>query len=167
MTNKLGFDWKTPAAIYLVILAAFFIALSIVKSNNHFKVVHFAEVKSEVGADGKAAVGSPEVYQVNISPALTYKLSKGYTVFWRNAGGVILVLLGVFLVLVSMGVIELEKSWANVIIYLSMVLAAACIFGAYSSAFVSNYVELSKDAYEAIKDSPDKLAELFSKPLIR
>lgn len=167
MKKKSSFEWKAPAALFVSLVAVFFIALNIVKKDNDFKVTHFGEVKSEVGVDGRAAVGSPEIYQVRISPALTYKLSKNYTAVWRNAGGVVLLLLGVFIALLALSVIELEKSGANVIIYGLMVIAAGCIFGAYSSAFANNYVDLSKEAYEAVKDSPEKLEALFSKPLIR
>lgn len=160
-------NWKPAAAMWLVIVAVFFFCTNAVKKDNKFKVTHFQEVKSEVGSDGRAAVGSPEIYQVRISPSLTWDLSKNGTGFFRTAGWIIILLLGVFMALSVTGTLELGKQGFNLIVFISLVAAAACIFGAYSSAFSNNYVDLSKEAYEAIKDSPEELAALFDKPLIK
>ncbi len=156
-----NFNWK-PLLIAVVALAAIFLlAGGHIKSQKEFKVVHFQEVKSEVGSDGRAAVGSPEVYQIQISPALTWELSKNYTGVWRTLAWVVLILLGAFIGLQSMDTFDLGKSGSTHISYVGLCVAFGLYLGAYSSAFSTNYKEVDKATYEQIKDDPAAKAELF------
>lgn len=163
-----SFNWK-PLLIAVGVLAAIFLlATGHIKSQKEFKVVHFEEVKSVVGSDGRAAVGSPEVYQIQISPDLTWDLSKNYTGVWRSLAWVVLILLGAFIGLQSMDTFDLGKSGSTHLSYVGLVVAAALYLAAYSSAFVSNYKEVDKSTYEQIKDDPEAMTELFkASPIIR
>src|SRR6185295_2226722 len=99
--KKIKFNWKPAAFLYGAILLAFIFCIAHIKHKKDFKVVHFARVDQTVGADGRYVAGSPEVYQVQISPALCWKLSKHGTGFWRAAGWVVILLIGVFIVLMA------------------------------------------------------------------
>lgn len=158
------FNWK-PGIITLVALGGLFLILTGgIKSSKKFKVTHFAAVESTVGADGRAAVGSPEIYQVRISPALTWKLSKNNTGIWRALAWILIIACAGFILLYANDVITFGAGTnaANYIPFVLLVAAAACYFGAYSSAFTNNYRDLSKEQYEAVQGDQTKLTELFT-----
>jgi hypothetical protein len=168
--SKKKFNWK-PGAVALVALVAIFAGLTAgIKSSKKFEVKHFAEVTTEYGTDGRAAVGSPEVYQVRISPALTWELARNNTKTWRTIAWVLVFVFAGFVSLFANGWISFgEGSNApNYIIGIIWAAAFACYIGAYSSAHANNYKDLSKEDYEYVKDDPVKLRELFiDKPYIR
>lgn len=150
-------------SVLAVVAAVFVIATMAIRSNNKFKVVHFAEEKSVVGADGRASVGSPEVYQINISPALAWKKMDSKVKAWRNIAIILLLVTAVYIGLSSTGQIQGSIHLA----YVGLALSLASFFAAYSSAFVSNYKELNKEEYELIKDDQKAIEALFDKPLIK
>lgn len=170
MATKKKFNWKL-GLIGFFALAGLFLALTIgIKKSKDFKVQHFQEVKSEVGVDGRAAVGSPEIYQVRMSAALAWELSSKYTGVWRTIALILIIAFGAFVALYGSGVISfgIGTNAPNYVAFLIWALAAACYFGAYSSAHNSNYRDLTKDQYEAVKGDPVKLRALFTdKPIIR
>lgn len=134
-----------------------------IKSQNEFKVTHFQEVKSEYGPDGRAAVGSPEVYQVRISPALTWSKSANYTGAWRTTAWIVIILAGLY----GAGAALEWYAGNHKIFFVALGISLACTYGAYSSAYSNNYKELSKEQYFKIKDDPAALKALFDKPMIR
>jgi len=152
------------AAIVFAVVAGVFAAITVgIKSSKEFKVTHFDEVSTVVGTDGRAAAGSPEVYQVRISPALTWEKGDNGVKMWRNIGLVLLLLSAVYIALCQTGVITSSIHLAWVL----LVAALGSYFGAYSSAYSSNYKELSATEYNAIKDNQAALTALFDKPLIK
>lgn len=158
---KSQINWK-PAAIAVAVLAGIFLLVNaLISSNNNFKVTHFQEVKQEFTKDGRVVAGWPEVYQVRISPALTWELSKNNTHVWRNIAWIILIVAGVFIGLQAADTFDLGKQGSNNITFVLLIAAFACYIGAYSSAFDNNYRELSKDQYEKVKDDKEALKKLF------
>lgn len=148
---------------FVAVGLAFVLASAHINSQKEFNVVHFAAVSTEPGEDGRAAAGSPEVYQVQISPALAWQKGDGSVKAFRNIAMVILLLVAAYLALVETNKISGSIHYA----FIGLVIAAACYFGAYSSAFANNYKELSKEQYEQVKDNPEALKALFDKPLIK
>lgn len=155
---------KPALIIYAVFVAFFIIGVLYVTSSKNFEVTHFPKVEQKIHADGRYTAGSEEYYEVNISPALAWKEGKGKG--WRMIGIVVLAAVGVFMGFVATDKIRMKAyHWP---IYLGLAIAAACIFAAYSSTYANNAVKLSKEQYEQVKDSREKLSELFtSKELIR
>lgn len=152
-------------AVFAAVFSVFFFVRAGIKSDNKFEVVKFNEVKSEVGADDRAPVGSPEVYQVRISPALAWKKADGSARLWIVIGFVVLALTSIYIGLAGAEVLPSKPNIHYAFVGLAITLA--CWLAAYSSRYVSNYVELSKDAYEQVKDNPAALEKLFDKKLIK
>jgi len=152
-------------AVFVVVSLVFFAVRAGIKSDNNFEVTHFAEVKPEPGADGRAAVGSTEVYQVRISPALAWNKADGGANIWIIIGFIVLALTAVYIGLSAADVLPSKPNIHYAFVGLAITLA--CWLAAYSSRFVSNYVELSKAQYEQVKDNPEALEKLFDKPLLK
>jgi hypothetical protein len=150
-------------AVFAVVAIVFIFCTQYIKSQKHFKVVHFSEVKSEVGPDGRAAVGSPEVFQVQISPALAWEKGDHNVAGWRNFSLIMLILSAVYIALAQTGVITGSIQFA----FVGLAISLASYFAAYSSAFSNNYKEISAQQYELLKDNPAALKALFDKPLIK
>lgn len=151
--------------VYVAVAAVFFLVQAGIKSDKKFEVVHFEEVKPEVGPDGRAAVGSPEVFQVRISPALAWAKADGPAKRWIVIGFVVLVFTAVY---IGMAAANVLPSKPNIhFAFVGLAITLACWIAAYSSRFVSNYVELSKEQYEQVKDNPEALEKLFDKPIIK
>jgi hypothetical protein len=160
-------NWKVGAIAGLALVLLF---VGLKPRSTEFKVTHFQEVQQTITEDGRYVAGSPEVYQVGISPALAWELSKSGTWFWRTAAWVALVGLAVFLALFAAGVISfgVGSVAGNYIIFVLLAIAAACYFAAYSAAFSNNYIELSKEKYDAVKGDKAKIEQLFrEKPFIK
>ncbi|MGQ0738640.1 MAG: hypothetical protein ACT4OJ_06230 [Bacteroidota bacterium] len=170
MSKKKSFNWKIGVIALVAMLGIFAGLTAGIKNSNNFKVTHFEEVKSEYGPDGRAAVGSPEIYQVRISPALTWELSKNNTRAWRTIAFVLAFVFAGFVLLYGNGWISfgVGTNAPNYIMGAIYVAAFACYLAAYSSAFSNNYRDLSKDQYEAVKGDNAKMKALFTgKPYIR
>lgn len=152
-------------AVFLAVTAVFFFVRAGIKSDKKFEVVKFEEVKPAVGPDGRAAVGSPEVYQVRISPALAWQKADGSARLWIVIGFVVLAFTAIYIGLAGAEVLPSKPNIHYAFVGLAITLA--CWLAAYSSRFVSNYVELGKDAYEQVKDNPAALEKLFDKKLLK
>ena len=152
-------------AVFIAVSAVFFLVRAGIRADNKFEVVHFEEVKSEPGPDGRAAVGSPEVYQVRISPALAWNKADGGANIWIIIGFIVLALTAVYIGLAAADVLPSKPNIHYAFVGLAITLA--CWLAAYSSRFVSNYVELSKAQYEQVKDNPEALEKLFDKPIVK
>jgi len=152
------------AAIVFAVVCGVFAAITVgIKSSKEFKVTHFAAVETVVGSDGRSAAGSPEVYQVKISPSLTWEKGDNGVKLWRGIGLALLVLTAVYVALCHTGVLTGSIHLA----YVGFALALGSYIGAYSSAYANNYKELSATEYNAIKDNQAALTALFDKPLIK
>lgn len=152
------------AAIVFAAVGLVFVLCNMhIRSQKNFKVVHFSEVSSEVGPDGRAAAGAPESFKVEISPALAWEKGDGAVKIFRNIALILLILVAVYIALSEAGVITGSIHYA----YVGLLISLACYLGAYSSAFTSNYKELTKEQYEAVKDNPEAMKALFDKPLIK
>jgi hypothetical protein len=147
-------------ATYAAMLTLYFIATGIAKADNKFPVTKFEATQQHFTEDNRVVAATPEVWKVDISPALNFKMNKGNP--WKAIGFIIILAVGAFMVLVALDKINFEKAQGNYVIWVGFTIAVACLIASYSSSLVSNYVELSREQYEAIKDSPDKLAELFT-----
>ena len=160
------FKQLLPAiATYILIVLFFTIATGHIKNNNEFKVRHSDAVAQTVDAEGRYVAGSPEIYHVDISPALTWKLSKGFTKTGRTIGVILLVVLAGLFIVRGLDLVEFPGATFNYAIWIVMVAAAACLYGAYSSAYANNFVEVSAETFSKYKDS---LQELFTnRALIR
>lgn len=162
MRTKNTFAWKTAIGATIILALIFLGAGWYIKSNKEFPVVHFQEVKSEVDpVTGRAAAGSPEIYQIQVSPAYTWNMTKSNTATFRTIGWVFLILAAAFITIQSMDTWDLGKSGSNIIAYSMLVIALSFYIAAYSSALVSNYVEVTKVKYEEVKDDPAKIEQLF------
>lgn len=151
------------AIVFVAVGLVFVFCNAHIKSQKDYKVVHFAAVSSEPGPDGKAAVGAPESFKVEISPALAWEKGDGPVKAFRNIALVLLILTAVYIALSESGVITGSIHYA----FVGLVLSLGCYLGAYSSAFSNNYKELTKEQYEAVKDNPEAMKALFDKPLIK
>jgi hypothetical protein len=152
------------AIIGWVLLTAVFATMQTVASHdNHFKVIHHTAVSTEVGPDGRAAVGSPEVVQVQISPALAWQLTD-YAKIYVILGWVMVALIAGFIGLVTLDIIPVDKAAFNIFWVGMSIVAAGLIFGAYSSAYAANYKEVYLNIYLQYKDH---LQDLFTTPIIR
>jgi hypothetical protein len=161
MSSKNKFEWKTAGIVVLILAAIFIGAASYIKSNNNYKVVHFKEVKSEVGPDGRAAVGAPESYKIEVSPASIWNKTKSNTGKYKAVAWVFLIVAAAFITIQKMDTFDLGRSGSNLITYSLMVIALSFFIAAYSSAFANNYVEMSKAEYDQVKDDPAKIEQLF------
>ena len=160
---KKKINWKL-GAITLAALVLIFVGMTNrIKNGDNFKVVHFQEVKAEYGADGRAAVGSPEVYKIEISPAVNWEMSRNGTGVWRAFAWVMLVVCAAFIMLYGSGVISfgVGTNAPNYIWAGTLAIALACYIAAYSSAFTNNYIELSKAEYEKVKGDKAAIKQLF------
>lgn len=152
------------AAIVFVAVGLVFVFCNIhIKSQKNFKVVHFSEVSTEVGPDGRAAAGAPESFKVEISPALAWEKGDGSVKIFRNIALILLILVAVYIGLSETGVITGSIHYA----FLGLGISLGCYLGAYSSAFSNNYKELTKEQYEAVKENPEAMKALFDKPFIK
>lgn len=146
-----------------VTVAIFFGVRGLILSDNKYPVKHFTEVERTTDKFGRTPAGSPEVFQVQISPALAWKKGDSGSVTWIVIGFVIVALTAVYAALAHLFIIKGNIHYA----FVGMALTLACWLAAYSSRFVSNYVELSKTEYELVKDNPQALEKLFDKPLLK
>lgn len=147
-------------AVVAVAIGALTIGITQSKS---FEVTHHSEVKQEVGKDGRYTAGSPEIYLVKISPALTWELSKNNTGVWRWVGIGLLVIAGLFIAAVNIGYIGFKAgdSSGSYIAFVLICAGFACYLAAYSSAYANNFKELSPDEYNAVKDNQRAMEDLF------
>lgn len=162
MKNK--FNWRMFALITLVIFGAFQIATWYIKSQKKFNVRHSEAVEQTVTSTGGYVAGSPEIYKVDISPALAWEKARVHNAVWHNLALILIVLTAVFITLMGTNTIELNPRGAGAIVFVTLGLALACWFAAYSSLFSNNFVELNKETYELFKNN---LADLFNRPMIR
>ena len=162
--SKSKFQWRVPAIIWggwlLLIVIAKLITLG-----NHYKVVHTAAIESTVGADGRAAVGSPEGYTVWISPATAHKLMSGFNKFSAVLAWIFFLVAGAFLLAGANDVIAFgpNTSAPNMILLVIMGLGIILTISGYSSVFADTSVTLTAEKYNAIKDSKEALRALFVK----
>ena len=158
------FQWKLIAAIAAGIILLFQVFVWYVKSNDTFKVTHFPVVEQTTTESGGYVAGALESYKVDISPALAFEKAKEHNGWWVTIGMIILILIAAFASLVATNVLEIDSAGASRTCYVGLCLVAGCWFGAHSSIFASNYVELSPEKYFLFKDN---LAELFNKAILR
>lgn len=156
-------NWKLFFVAFAALAGIFLLLIAAVKSDKDFRVTKFDEVKSEYGPDGRAPVGSPEVYQIRPSAAYTWEMTKHNTGLWRTLAWVFIVAGAVYIFAYGTDLLSFEvgSRAPGAIFAVILAAAAACIFAAYSSAYDNNYVEVSKEKYEAIKDDPAALQSLF------
>lgn len=154
--NELKNYKKAVLAFFALVLVFIFVHLYI-KSNTNFHVVHFQEVEQKVDEDGKYTAGSPEVYHVEISPSLCWELSKNGTGAWRFFAWLLIAVAAIYISLAASNKIHGN----NLHVFVILALSLGCYIGAYSSAFSNNYVEVSKEKYEQIKDNKSELKQLF------
>lgn len=154
---------RTAIIGWVLLTAVFATVQTIATHSNHFNVVHHAAVSTEVGPDGRAAVGSPEVVQVQISPALAWQLTD-YAKIFVISGWIVVALIAGFIGLVTLDIISVDKETFNIFWIGLSIVAAGLIFGAYSSAYAANYKEISPEVFLQYKDH---LRDLFTSPLIR
>ena len=148
------------AALALLIGALTF---GITRSNN-FPVKKFAAVEQTVGPDGRYVAGSPEVYQIGTSPAYAWKSADGTVKLFRIIGLIFFACAGIYMALSHLDYIRGKLIYA----YIALVFGFGCYIGAYSSAFVSNFIEVDRDTYELVKDNPKEIEILFNaKPWIK
>lgn len=158
--SKLSKGFKAGIALYVIFLAGFLLSFIIIKSSKNFPVTYNPAIEQTVSADGRYVAGSAEYYEVQISPALNWQLGKGKV--WRWIGLVVLVALGIYIILAATDVIILPRASVNYPLYVLLVIAAACIFASHSASLGSNKINLPKEKYLEVKDSRDKLTELFT-----
>lgn len=147
-------------AVVAVAIGGLTIGITQAKS---FEVTHHPEVKQEVTKSGGYVAGSPEIYLVKISPALTWELSKNNTAVWRWIGIGLLIAAGLFIAAVDIGYIGF-KAGDNSGSYIAFVMICAgfaCYLAAYSSAFANNFKELTPEEYNAVKDNQKAMEDLF------
>lgn len=155
--KKLSKPFVTLALCILTVLGIYFCISFYLKSDNKFPVKEFKAVESVVGSDGRSAVGSPEVIQIGASPSYTWRKGDGGVKTFRIIGVVLLIGAAVY-----GGISELQYIKGNIhIAYVILVIAFGCFIGAYSSAFVSNFIEVSRSVYESIKNDNAAIERLF------
>lgn len=155
-----------PALLtYIGIVMFFVFSVAYIKAGTKFGVRHSDKVEQTVNADGTYTAGSPELYHVDISRALAWELSGSYTKAFKTGAVIVLVLLFVVFISRALDWIEFPGNSFGWTVWVLMATAAGLLIAAYSSAFVSNFVEVSPQVYDRFKDN---LAELFrNKALIR
>ena len=99
-------NWKA-GLIAAIVLAAVFIGMTAyVKSQKEFKVTHFDAVEQTVDADGGYVAGSPEVYKLDISGALAWKMTGEKTKVYKVLAWVIIGLVVLFVLIVASDLID-------------------------------------------------------------
>jgi hypothetical protein len=157
MATKKSSELK-PAIWAASIFTAIILFCTIYAStNNNYPATYSAEVKSEVGEDGRAAVGAPAEWLVQISPATAWDNAGGKG--WRPVGWVLLIAVCIFLVLQAKDMVFVDRPGRIVFIVLG--LALACFFGSFSSLLASAAKKVKPEVYERIKDDKKELAKLF------
>lgn len=162
--SKQKFEWKFPAIIWGGWLILLVIAKLVTTSDN-YKVVHTAAVSTEVGTDGRAAVGSPEGYTVWISPSTAHEIRSQSMKVFGTLAWVFFIAAGIFLLAGANDVITFEagsKAGNYALIFL-MGIGVVMTFAGYSSIVADTSVTLTSDQYNAVKDSKDALRALFVK----
>jgi len=145
-------------------LSMIFIGMTlVVKSDKKFEVRHSPAVQQESLPGGGYTAGSPEIYKVDISPALMWELQKKNTGVWRGIAWALLIGCAVFMALFDLGYIGFAPSSMapGVIMFVILAAAIACYIAAFSSAYANNFVEVSPERYYQIKDNADSLKALF------
>ena len=145
-------------------LSMIFIGMTmIVKSDKKFEVRHSEAVAQTVLPGGGYVAGSPDIYKVDISPALTWELTKKNTGVWRGIAWALLLTAALFVSLYDLGYIGFSPSSSapGTILFVILAAAIACFIAAFSSAFANNFVEVSPERYYQIKDNADSLKALF------
>lgn len=153
-----------PILIVFAVVAVAIGGLTIgIKKSKSFEVTHHPEVKQEVTKSGGYVAGSPEIYLVKISPALTWELGKNNTAAWRWAGIIVLILAGLFMALVDIGYINFKAgdNSGSYIAFAMICAGFACYLAAYSSAFANNFKELTPEEYNAVRDNQKAMENLF------
>jgi hypothetical protein len=155
-----------PAIIAFCSVAALLVIIFVgISSSNSFKETHNDAIPQTVGADGRYQAGSAEFTRIEISPALALELSD-HT--WMWVGGILLGLLGIFILLVSTNVVTFDGPAPSRISFALLGAILLCFFAAYSSAFANNDIELTPDQYNIVKGDKAKIEQLFrDKELVR
>lgn len=156
-------SWKAGAIAFIVCLVSFLAIIVGVSSGNNFNYEHRDEI---VRAGYEPA---PEINRYHISTSLAWKATNdGAAGVFKAIGYFALGILGLFLLAVSTDRITFFKDQANRISFVVLVVVAACLFGAYSSTYVGNWIDVSPDMHKTIQGNKDVLTELFkSKELIK
>jgi hypothetical protein len=142
---------------YVAIVVYFTIAIGNIQSGKEFNVRHSPAVEQTVNADGTHTAGSPEIYHVDISKSLAWELHKGYSKPFIAVGKIMLALLSMLFLLAAFE--KLPPSFPfNLVVFAWLAVIMALLLAAFSSAYTSNFLELSPQDYEYNKDN---LGELF------
>jgi hypothetical protein len=163
MKNKSKVNFKTGLIAIAVMLAIVFIVKFSLKSDKHFRITHNTEVLQTPTPNGGYVAGSPESYTIEASGAVAAKLVEKNNAIWVYIGFALLALAVIWIVVVTNDIITIgENSTAgNNVMGVLVGLALPCFIAAYSSAYVSNAKTITPQEYNAIKDSPDEIANLF------
>lgn len=163
MSKKRSFDWR-PGIICLVLLAGVFAGINYgITHSTKFEIRHSDEVLQTTTMDGRYVAGSPEIYQVKISKALVWELSRNNTKFWRSVAWFLLLILACFLLMFGNGWVSFgEGGNPNILMFVIAGAALACYIAAFSSASENNWREISPERYQRVKDNPDSLKALFT-----
>ena len=156
-------SWKAGAIAFAVCVVAFLAIIVGVSSGNNFNHEHRDEI-TRAGYEP-----APEVNRYHISTSLAWEATNdGAAGVFKGIGYFTLGILGLYLLAVSTSRITYYKDQANKISFVTLVVIAACVFGAYSATYVGNWVDVSPDVHKSIQDNKDVLIEIFkSKELIK
>ena len=153
-----------PILIVFAVVAVAIVGLTIgITQSKSFKVTHHPEVKQEVTKDGRYTAGSPEIYKVNISKSLAWRLTKKNTAVWLFLGIGLLIAAGLFIAAVDIGYINFKAgdNSGSYIAFAMICAGFACYLAAYSSAFANNFKELTPEEYNAVRDNQKAMEDLF------
>lgn len=155
---------KTFLFGYGALVVVFLIVWAVVSTDHHFNVVKQQQVESKYGPDGRAAVGSTESYDVQMSMALAWSGTNKTAGAFKSLVPVLFLALGLFFYLVWNDTIQMERDTFNWIFVIGMGIITACMLAAYASAYTSNVVSLTPEQYQFYQGH---FEDAFTKPLIR
>jgi len=141
---------------YVAIVIYFTVAIGNIKSGKKFNVRYSPAVEQTVSPDGTYVAGSPEIYHVDISKSLAWELHKGYAKPFVIVGKIMLFLLFGLFLLAAFEKLPVGFNF-NLVAFVWLALIASLLFAAFSSAYVSNFIELSPEHYEIYKDNFEEL----------
>ena len=156
--NKELFKKLLPAFIAFVAVTAYFtISMYGVKHNEKFAVKTSTAVEQTVDPEtGQYVAGSPAITHVKISPALAWEFSSQHNKVFIFLG--YLLLLALFALFIAAALEYLPEGFPfNIAVGVCLAIIMAFFFAAYSSMQQNNWIEMSPEKFEMVKDNLEQL----------
>lgn len=154
---------RTAILLYVVFAIALIASAIGISSGNKFDYEHRDAIE-RVGYEP-----APEINRYHISTSLAWEATNdGAAGLFKAVGVIIFAAFGVFLFLLGTDRIILPKDSTNRYVFIVLVVVAACLFAAYSSTYVSNWIDVTPDQHKVIQENKSILVETFkAKELIK